>query len=66
MTLNAGLEPEGVSKMAGIAIDIIYPFVGFVRQIRKDGSKQLYIATKRKRYPSKEYVPVLVKYDPDL
>ena len=46
--------------------DIIYPFVGFVRQIRRDGSVQLYIATKRVRYPSKEYRPALVKYDPDL
>lgn len=46
--------------------DIVYPFVGFVRQIRKDGSKQLYIATKRLRYPSKERKPALVKYNPDL
>lgn len=46
--------------------DIIYPFVGFVRQIRKDGTKQLYIATKRLRYPSKEWKPALVRYRPDL
>lgn len=46
--------------------DIVWPHIGFVRQIRKDGSEQLYIPTVRKRYPSKEYVPVLVKYDPDL
>ena len=46
--------------------DIVWPFIGFVRRVRKDGSKQLYIATKRLRYPSKEWKPALVKYNPDL
>lgn len=46
--------------------DIVWPYVGFVRRVRKDGSVQLYIPTVRKRYPSKVYVPALVKYNPDL
>ena len=46
--------------------DIVWPFIGFVRRVRKDGGVQLYIPTVRKRYPSREWFPALVKYNPDL
>lgn len=45
--------------------DIVWPHIGFVRQVRKDGREQLYIPTVKKVYPSKEYVPTLVKYNPE-
>ena len=56
---------RGVLEYLNELPDIVWPHVGFVEQIRKDGSRQLYIPTVKKRFPSKEYTPALVKYDPE-
>ena len=47
--------------------DIVWPFIGFVRHVAPDGRVHLYIAHKRKDYKrGGEYVPALMRYDPDL
>lgn len=47
--------------------DIVWPFIGFVRHVNPEGRVQLYIDHKRKDYgKGGEYVPALMRYDPDL
>lgn len=47
--------------------DIVWPFIGFVRHVNPEGRVQLYIAHKRKDYgKGGEYVPALMRYDPNL
>ena len=58
---------DGIMDYLDDLPEIVWPFIGFVRHVNHEGRVQLYIAHKRKDYgKGGEYVPSLMRYDPDL